>query len=324
MQRRGQPFHFGFADTLLAEAGGAPLDALHRDVDAILDCCDAAVPIAERLGVAPPRPHIAGFSYTHLSTLGAPIVFAQGSEPNVMPILHEPASVDGLKEPDEYLTCGVAPQRIAVMRELRARRPDAAMGLDHAEGPITTAALLTGPDFFVLPYLDPERAHRLLAFVVQSCVNYNRAVAAYFGESSGPRPVGLADDFAGMFAPEIFAEFVVPYWEAYYREQQATTRSLHSELLRKEHLPFLSDLGIAVFDPSADQYVDSELLRAHCPVPFTARIQAWDIRDKSEAELCALYRRVAACEPETISFYIARLEDESKIRALLEVARELE
>jgi hypothetical protein len=320
---RRQPYHFGLADTLLAEVGHAPLDTLHRDVDAICRCYDAIVPVADRLGAPVPRPRIAGFSYTYISALGAAVIFPAGSEPNVAPLIRSAEDIDAIEEPADYLASGVAPQRLETMRELARRRPDAEFNLDRAEGPLTSAALLMGQDFFRLPYEDPARAHRLLGFVVRSSLNYNRAVRRFLGEPEAPGAVGLCDDFAGIFPPEVFAEFVVPYWEETYAGQNATERHLHSELLREGHLPFLAELGIATFDPSADQYVTPEFLRAHCPVPFTARIQAWDIRDKSPRELQAIYRRVATAAPVQIAFYMTHLADEDKIRALLEVAREL-
>ncbi len=59
MNSRKQPYSFGFADSLLAELGDVPLDALHSDVDAICRCYEAIVPLAERLGVKPPRPRLA-------------------------------------------------------------------------------------------------------------------------------------------------------------------------------------------------------------------------------------------------------------------------
>jgi hypothetical protein len=324
MSSSGQLYSFGLADTLLAEAGGVPLDSLHRDADAICRCYDAIAPVAERLGVSAPRPRIAGFSYTYISALGAKVVFAQGSEPNVIPIIRRYEDIDALSEPEDYLASGVAPQRIEVMQRLRELRPDAEFRLEHAEGPITSAALLMGRDFFLLPYEDPVRADRLIDFTVRSSLNYNRTVRAHFQEGEGPGPVSLCDDFAGMLSPAQFGEFVAPYWDRIYSSQGATERHLHSELLRLEHLPFLKQLGITVYDPSADQYVTPELLREHCPIPFTARIQAWDIRDRSAHELQALYRRVASCKPVRIAFYMTRLAEEEKIRALLDVARELE
>lgn len=320
---RKQPFFFSFADTLLAELGGVPLDALHRDVDAICRCYSAVQAIAERLGVPTPRPRIGGFSYTHVSTLGARVVFADGSEPNVLPILMKPEDIDAMQEPDDYLSSGVAPQRIQVMEGLRKRHPNADSSLDLAEGPLTTAGLLMGPQFFTLPYEDPARTHRLLRFVVESSLNYNRAVNGLTGKMPGEGPVGICDDFAGMYPPKLFDEFVLPYWERMYAEQHATERNLHSELLRVEHLPFLEHLGIAVFDPSADQYVSPPLLRKYCPVPFTARILTWQVRDLTVGQLCRLYRDYAACEPVRISFYMAFVSEEEKISALLETAREM-
>ena len=322
--RRRQPFGFGFADTVLAELGGVPLDALHRDADAICRCYDRIAAVAARLGVDAPRPRLAGFCYCHVSTLGARVVFAAGSEPNVLPVIHAPGDIDRLRDPEDPLTQGVVPQRLRTLDELLERRPDAAKGIGHLyEGPVTTAALLMGPEFFTLPYEDPARAHRLLSFCVESALNYCRAVHRHFGESEGPGPAGIPDGFAAMLAPEAFAEFVAPYWDQMYEGLQATERHLHSELLRVEHLPFLDKLGIATFDPSADQYVSPELLRDHCPVPFTGRIQSWHIRENSPSALQAMYRDLASFEPVNISFYQTFLAEEDKVAALLDVAREL-
>ena len=115
----------------------------------------------------------------------------------------------------------------------------------------------------------------------------------------------------------------MPYWDRLYRGMNATRRSLHSELLRVEHLGFLTDLDIATFDPSADQYVTPQLLRRHCPVPFTSLVLSWHMHDNSPKALQAMYRRIAECEPVSIDFHMSTPADEEKIAALLEVAREL-
>ena len=117
-----QPYTFGLADSLLAEVGGVPLDVLHRDVDAICRCYDKIQPLADRLGIEPPRPRLAGFSYNHISTLGVEVVFPEGSEPNVVPLLRRPEDIDQLREPEEYLEAGVVPERLQTLHELLARR----------------------------------------------------------------------------------------------------------------------------------------------------------------------------------------------------------
>ena len=321
---KGQAFSFGLGDKLRAEVAGVTLNALHDDADAICRSYERLAPLAERLGVETGAPRLAGFAYNHVSTLGAEVVFAENSEPNVLPIIKTPADIDRLTEPPDYLRCGVVPERLATFEELKKRRADALHFIGHLfEGPVTSAELLMGQDFFTLPYDDPERAHRLLSFCVESACNYARIISERLGNSIAPGPAGIPDDFAGMFPPDMFAEFIVPYWDRMYQNLEATERHLHSELLRKDHLGFLKELNIAVFDPSADQYVTTELLSRHCPVPFTARILSWDIRDHTASELQSMYRELAKFSPAVITFYMTALEEEEKVRALLDVAREL-
>lgn len=320
----GQRHHFGIADTTAAEAAGVSLTDLHTDVDAIIKAWDAVKPVAERLGVQAAPPHLAGFSYSHISALGCPIEFAEGSEPNVVPIIKTPEDIDHLREPDNYLEAGIMPQRLRTMEKLCERRPEAGRGVGKWEGPLTTAMLMMGDDFATLPYTDPERAHRLLDFVVESTFRYQDAMDAYYGVTRKPARICIADDFAGFIPAELFGEFVLPYWDRIYTGFEATYRYLHSELLRHDHLDQITGIGVQEFDPSADQYVTPESLRDRCPVPFHLRIQEWHIENETEEELQAHYRHLADHGPKVIEFYMARAHHESKIAAIFEVARELE
>ena len=321
---KSQPFVFGFSDALLAEVGGVPMGALHCDVEAICRAHDKIIPLAQRLGVQPPRARLAGFCYPHVTALGAEVIFPEDSEPNVRPVIHRPEDIDSLREPRDYLGTPVVAQRLRTARELKQRRPDANGEFigHHYEGPVTTAVLLMGPDFFLLPYDDPERAHRLLSFCVSSALSYRRALAEHQGWTVEPGPAGIPDDFAGMFHPDLFREFVLPYWDRMFEGLAATVRSLHSELLRLEHLPFLAELGIECFDPGADQYLTPELLARHCPVRFQCPIHSWQVRELSVLELQEHYRRLVGFKPYLISFSMNNANEEEKVSALLEVARE--
>ena len=320
----GIPYKFGFFDSLAAELTGRPTAALHLDVDAMCASADAIAPLARRLGVEPPAPHIAGLGYVHVSTLGAQVVITPAAEePYVRPCIKSPADIDRLAEPDDYLAAGLVPQRLKLVAELRRRRPNASKSIGHdLEGPVTTAALLMGSEFFMLPHDDPARAHKLLAFCTHSAINYCRAINAHQGTPLGEH-IGFPDDFAGMFAPAKFREFVMPYWERIFSELGATRRSLHCELLHPEHMPMLEELRIDSYDPSVDQYLPAEALGEHCKVPYGLRLwPAW-VQDKSADELVAMYRRFAADRPQYIMFHMHRREDEPKIAALLAVARQL-
>jgi len=321
----GQRYHFGIAETAIAEAAGVTLYDLHTDVDAICRAYEAIVPVAERLGVDPPRPSLAGMAYPHVSTLGNEVMItADSAEPWTRPSIHSPEDIDALAEPEDYLAAGVVPERLALAAELKRRRPDASEHIGHDfEGPVTTAALMMGQDFFMLPYDDPARAHRLLEFVTRSIVRYARTIRAHQGRKVCGGRQGVCDDFAGIFGPELFAEFVVPYWNMLYEGLEAETRGLHSELLREGHLRFLADIRLNEYDPSVDQYLTPETLQRSCPVPFTLRMWPAEVRDHSAEELVAMYRRRAEFEPVFISFAMSCLDEEAKAAAMLEVAREL-
>ncbi|MDD4891890.1 MAG: uroporphyrinogen decarboxylase family protein [Phycisphaerae bacterium] len=325
MAARGVRFSFGIMDSLAAQLAGVPTAMLHLDVDAMCAACDAVAPLADRLGVPRPVPHLAGLTYVHASTLGVPVhITPDAEEPWAEPCIHSPEDIDRLAEPADYLAAGLVPRRLALAAELKRRRPNASGSIGHdLEGPVTTAALMMGPSFFMLPYDDPERAHKLLAFCTRSSISYCRVLNARTGSSPDGGHVGFPDDFAGMLTPPLFREFVLPYWRTIFEEFKATRRSLHCELLHPEHMPFLEELRIDDYDPSVDQYLPAEALRQHCRVPYGLRIwPAW-VQDKSAEELVAMYRRFAADQPRYIMFHLHRLEDEPKIAALLAVARDL-
>lgn len=320
----GVRFVTGLADSLLAELIGVPQMALHLDIDAMIRAADAGAAVADRLGIDRPAPHLAGLAYVHASTLGCKLSFPLDAlEPGIRPCIHRPEDIDALREPDDYLAAGVVPDRLALAAELVARRPDASDNIGHDyEGPVTTAVLMMGQTFFMLPYDDPARAHHLLQFVTRSAIHYTQALRAR--QQRPPADgAGICDDFAGIFPPDTFAEFVAPYWEMLYAGLGGSRRGLHSELLREAHLPFLKQLHIDEFDPSVDPHLPPETLRRACPVPYTLRIWPSEVMSLPADELVALYRHRATFNPVFVSFHLARLSEEAKIAALLDVARQV-
>jgi hypothetical protein len=324
-QTQGQPFSFGFADSLLAEVGRVPQGLLHTDVEAICVAYEAVKPLAERLGVPAPVPRLAGFCYTHLAALGCEVVASEHAEPTVRPLIETTEQIDHLREPDDYLAAPTIRQRLRVCEQLRRRHPESPLSIGHRlEGPITTAAMVMGPAFLMLIYDDPVRAHRLLDFCVQSAINYAHTIGDHFGIRQRPGPVGFPDDLAGMLPPAMFPEFVLPYWERLYQALGATSRSLHSELLRVEHLPLLAEVRMEVYDPCADQYLTPELLAEHCPCRFTGAIHPWQLRDLSAKELEELYGHIANHSPVRIELFMERLSEEAKLHHLLALARQMQ
>ena len=324
-EKKKRVFGFSFVETLIAKTGGVTMRQMHFDAEAIVKAYNSIKPLADRLGVPAPVPRMAGFCYPHVSTLGVKIDFPENSEPKPSTVIKKPEDIDNLREPDNYIDTPLVQKKLAVLEELKKHCPDTPKFIGHPlEGPVTTAVLLMGQDFLTLPYDDPKRAHKLLSFCTESAVNYANAISRHFGEPIVSGPKGIPDDFAGMFPPALFGEFVVPYWERVYTGLQATERYLHSELLRKEHLHFLKGLRIKSYDPSADQYVTPEMLVEHCPCEFTLRILSWDIDNLSAEELVERYIYLQKHGPRSVSFCMKSMDEEPKIKRLLEIARKME
>jgi len=321
----GQKFYFGFSDHLLLEVGNINFYQLHFEPEAIIKAYEKLKEIAEELEISSPIPRMAGFCYPHIASLGAHIEFPEDGEPKPFPLIKNIEDIDKLKEPEDYLKAPIIQKKLKTLEDLKKYVPETPNTIGHIyEGPITTAVLLMGQDFFILVYENPEKAHKLLDFCVNSSLNYAKTILNYFGEGIKEGPKGIPDDFAGILPPKLFPEFVLPYWDRMYKELKATGRHLHSELLREEHLKFLKDLKIDVFDPSADQYLNGEILKDKCPCKFTLRIQSWEIFNFSEDELEKLYIKLSSYNPVSISFSLDRLVDLPKIKRLLKIARELE
>jgi len=320
----GNRYSFGLAEYLMTEITGIPLSQMHFDAKAIVKGYESLKPLAERLGIAPPVPRMLGFTYPHIASLGAEMIFS-GEEPTPVPMIKAPEDIDNLREPEDYLKAPLIQKKLSVWKELKSLSPETPNFIGHLyEGPITTAVLLMGEKFLTLPYDDPKMAHKLLSFCTESALHYAEAIKNYFGEKIEPGPVGIPDDFAGMFTPAIFEEFVVPYWERLYQGMKATERYLHSELLRKEHLHFFKVLDIKTFDPSADQYLTPEILTDYCPCDFEFRIKSWEIDNLSPEELVEHYKKIQHYHPASVNFSMSFLRQEEKIKKLLKVAREME
>ena len=107
------------------------------------------------------------------------------------------------------------------------------------EGPLTTAWLLRGHDFFTDLYDHPPLAKEYLALVTASIVKYQKLLAQINHQPErNPLGAGVADDGAAMIPPKLWPEFVVPFLDDYFTALTSGARSAHIEDLRADHLPY--------------------------------------------------------------------------------------
>lgn len=222
-----------------------------------------------------PAPATPPVSYGHANALGIDLVFPEGGEVNYD---RSPRTLrhlrDLLKRETDFGKAGMIPFFLDYRRRLQEAFHDEQVGFSMGhEGPITTAYVLRGEDFFTDLYDEPRRVKELLALETESIVRYVHFTARLHGEPAVRTDGGgLADDVSSMMHPRMWEEFVLPFWERYFQGITSGRRSAHVEDLRPEHLPFLERIGLSYYDPSISHKLNPRAIKDACRVPFGWRL----------------------------------------------------
>ena len=273
----------------------------------------------------PPSLQVPVSAYEGVAALGGGLVFPREHQPMIRDqgrILQTPEDVDALSVPDPWQSARFQ-AHLETWRELRCRFPDLPVGLSAGqEGPVTTAVLLRGSDFFVDCLLDPVRAHRLLSICTDTYIAFAQAVQEATHTPAEGR-VGICDDHAGNLSPPMWAEFVLPYYERVYGGLGAKRRFLHTELVRREHLLVLERLRLDHLNFGENQYITVHDVVEALDVPFD-----WHIKTVSEMlqdtpeTIDAAYRRAVADGAPEMCCELAVGTPPENIRAYIRVAQE--
>jgi hypothetical protein len=166
-----------------------------------------------------------------------------GDDPaKVRHLLQEPEEIDRLEVPDPR--GGLNQMRIEWYQAMRDMADDfdvrlngqpleIKIDLTHPGGPFPSAFALCGSNLFLWMKTDPERVQRLMDIVTRSHLQ----VIACFAELTGRDPhhsVWLGADAAEMMRPEMFREFIAPYYLRIW-EQHVYPRIYH-QCGRIDHL----------------------------------------------------------------------------------------
>jgi uroporphyrinogen-III decarboxylase len=264
-------------------------------------------------------------AYEGVAALGGELLFPEQHQPMIRDqgyILQTPKAVDALEVPDPW-QCARFLRHVETWRSLRRRFPGQKIGLSPGqEGPVTTAVLLRGTAFFADCLLDPPRALRLLSICTDTYIAFVRAVREVTGapQTGG---VGIADDHAGNLSPAMWPTFVLPFYERIYVELGATRRSMHTELVRRAHLPLLRELGLDHINYGENQYLGVRDVVELLDVPFDWHVKTVpEMLQGTPEQIQAIYRQaVADGAPEMVCELTVGTPVEN-IRAFIEVAQE--
>lgn len=246
-------------------------------------------------------------SYGHLNVLGAELLFPEDGEVAVAPMagsLDEAIRI--LRQPRDFLRSGRLPFYLDFQRQLEAAFPGEKCGLVFKpEGPLTTAYLLRGLDFFTDLYEDPEGCKAMLDAIVDSLIVYYQLLETLRGGGGLPlATAGLADDVAAMIPASLWPELVMPYWSRLLSALSTGTVSVHCEGLHTEQLPLLEELGLSFYDPSISPALTPELVAGHCRIPFAWLLPVYHVPQLSCAEVERFVLRASAAGASRVFYNI--------------------
>ena len=264
-----------------ATLAGVRFDRLFTDVEAIVAAYTKGRPMAEALfgpDVAMGGPTWVGISYGHINTLGARLVFPEDSEVGHVPVYRSlREGISALQRETDFIGEGLFPFYLELWEKLKQAFPDDRIpfGDFKSQGPVTTAWLLRGHDFFMDSLDDASATRAYLELVTASIIRFNRLVRRINGQPEfSEKGMGMVDDGAAMIGPDQWPDMVLPFLERYYQGQTCGRRSAHIEDLKVGHLKYLDQLGLSSYDPSVSPKLTPELIRDHCAVPFLWRLNS--------------------------------------------------
>jgi hypothetical protein len=292
-QEAGFRWYVGSGSLALLEITGIPIKEFNLNPKACIEAYRKGRPLIRELcgeDVGLPGVSTPPISYGHPNGLGSKLTFPEGGEvahEHIYTSLQE--GIQALKKPVDFARAGMAPFYLDFRRELQEAFPDEPVGFWYSlEGPITTAYELRGEGFFFDLMDEPVRIKEFLGLLTESILDFHKFRCKVLDEPPlNPESGGMCDDISSMVPPNMFSEFVLPYWEQYYRGVTSGVRRAHVEDLRPDQLKYLEDIGLSSYDPSISPKINPEIIAERCRVPFGWRLGSFhypnmtcaDIRD---------------------------------------------
>ena len=300
-------WHVAFLNISITQYAGMTYRDYYSDAANTLDAQLKAADVVERrFGVGRfITPRVDSPSSTLASLLGMPVVFPEEDEvPWVdtrRPLIADPGDVAGLRMGDPKVDGSMA-LRWRAWQYYRSRGYEVALG-----GPdgsiVTTAGEISNNQVLTWLATDPNAARAVFGVVLRA----DRVLAQLNEDVAGGPAQGayIGDDFAGMLSPEMFREFVVPYYRAIYTGK--TQRFMHSELLRVEHLRVAKDmLDITDFHGAGAENLTLAEMREVMGHAFWAQLTPHELIELAPPQIEERIKEFAGSGAGTVQLYPGR------------------
>lgn len=247
--------------------------------------------IREIFGEEVTLPRVSGpaLSYGHIACLGAKIDFPEDSAPGVKPIYSSiEEGIRFLKKKIEFEKNSLFQHYLKVCNHLQKEFPEEKVSFSGFgwEGPITSAVLLRGQDFYIDIYDYPQKVKEFLKLLTESIIDFIHFTRKINKEPRiNPEGSGLCDDFSSLISPSLWPEFVIPYWKKYYKGITTGPRRIHCENLNPGHLKYLKMVSIVHYDPSVSLKLNPRVIRKNIDIPFTWRLLSFQYSEMSKEDV---------------------------------------
>lgn len=275
--RQNHPFTWQVVDTpfLYYELTGIGFQDYYSNPSAGIELFKKGRPIAREL-FGPDLQHCSITTpptlYGHINAIGADLIFSDVGAAGVTTICDSlEDAVSLLSNKNDFEKAGKVPFYLNYLNELKAAFTTESISFGYRyQGPITTAYNLRHEQLFYDIYDDPERLKEMISLIVDSIVHFQSFLGKLSKQSHSMPRVHLADDISSMISPQLWPEFVLPFLEKYYNALGSIehTRSAHIENLKPDHLRFLEEIGLTLWDPSISPALNPEIIFKNCRVPF--------------------------------------------------------
>lgn len=314
-------WHIAFLNISITEYAGVTFREYYSSPAAMLEAQLTAAETAERrFGVGRfIRPYLDTPLGTLGSLLGMRVVFPEEDEAPWTdvrsPIITDVAQADAIRIGDVETNAALEWRRRA--RE-HYHAHGYAVGLGGNDGSIvTTACEVSGNSVLVGLAENPDATRRVFDVVFEANRVVARLDAGLRGTSSASGYIG--DDFAGLMSPEMFRAHVIPYYEKTYAGK--TSRFMHSELLRHEHLRIARDaLGITEFHGAGAEKLTLAEMYDVMGHDFWAQLTPQELVELTPARIAERIKVLAGCGAGTVQLYPGRGTPERNMEAAIAAA----
>ncbi len=192
---------------------------------------------------------------TEPSAFGARSVWYNENLPHAEKVIHSSDDIVNLPQPN--VKCdGLLPFMINRLKNLEPRINESGHIIKFAvsRGPLNIATFLMGTtEFMMLLAMEPEKAHELLEKINRFICEWLQYQKECFPSIEG---ILLLDDIVGFVGEEDCREFVVPYLKKAYAAIPSKIRFFHNDAFGLICAPFLSEMGINLFNFAFDHPIN--------------------------------------------------------------------